>query len=119
MTMAQNIKHLLVIEIECLDKQSHTEARDRLVRWLETYGYTSPGHGFEFSSVDVMTRKRSSASSIDGSPLRDLARRLREVAREHIAYSQVAEFMNHVDNHLSAVAYAEEVNRERINKETT
>lgn len=44
-------KHLLVVEIECLDKQSHTEAQDRLVRWLETYGYTSPGHGFEFVAV--------------------------------------------------------------------
>jgi len=45
------------------------------------------------------------------SPLRDLARKLREVARSHIAYSQVCDFMNHVDSHLSAVAFAEETNR--------
>jgi hypothetical protein len=47
------------------------------------------------------------------SPIRDLARKLREVARNHISYPQVAEFMNHVDSHLSAIAYAEEVNRKR------
>jgi hypothetical protein len=42
------------------------------------------------------------------SPLRDLARKLRQVAREHIAYSQVAELMNHVDEHLNALAFHEE-----------
>ena len=46
------------------------------------------------------------------SPLRDLARKLRQTAREHLAYSQVADFMNHVDNHLSALAFYEETNRE-------
>jgi hypothetical protein len=45
------------------------------------------------------------------SPLRDLARKLRQTAREHIAYSQVADFMNHVDAYLSALAFAEETNR--------
>jgi hypothetical protein len=45
------------------------------------------------------------------SPLRDLARKLRGVAREHLAYSQVADFMNHVDSYLSAIAFAEETNR--------
>jgi SLT domain-containing protein len=48
------------------------------------------------------------------SPIRDLARRLREVAKEHVAYSQVADFMNHIDNHLSALAYAEEVNQQYV-----
>ena len=55
--------------------------------------------------------------SMPESPLRDLARKLRAVAREHIAFSQVAEFMNHLDDHLSAMAFAEEVNRGRY--ETT
>jgi len=45
------------------------------------------------------------------SPLRDLARKLRHTAREHIAYSQVVELMNLVDSHLNALAYCEETNR--------
>lgn len=45
------------------------------------------------------------------SPLRDLARQLRHVAKEHIAYSQVADFMSHMESHLHALAYAEETNR--------
>lgn len=44
------------------------------------------------------------------SPLRDLARKLRQTAREHIAYSQVADLMNHVDEHLNALAFHEETN---------
>lgn len=44
------------------------------------------------------------------SQLRDLAKKLRAVAQDHIAYSQVAEFMNHVDNHLNALAFIEETN---------
>lgn len=45
------------------------------------------------------------------SPLRDLSRQLRAVARDHIAYSQVTDFMNHVDSYLSALAYIEETNQ--------
>jgi hypothetical protein len=45
------------------------------------------------------------------SPLRDLARKLREVAREHISYSQVTELMSHIDSHLSALAFCEETNK--------
>lgn len=45
------------------------------------------------------------------SPVRDLARQLAEVARNHVAYSQVADFMNHVNSHLSAIAFAEEVHQ--------
>jgi hypothetical protein len=45
------------------------------------------------------------------SPLRDLARKLRQVARDHIAYSQVVELMNLVDSHINALAYCEETNR--------
>jgi len=43
------------------------------------------------------------------SRLRDLARKLMDVAREHAAYSQVVDVMNHVNNHLNALAYIEEV----------
>lgn len=46
------------------------------------------------------------------SMVRDLARQLMEVARNHIAYSQVADFINHLNNHLSAIAYAEEVHQQ-------
>lgn len=53
----------------------------------------------------------------DESPLRDLARKLRHTAREHIAYSQVAEFMNHIEEHLNALAYCEEINREKSQAE--
>jgi len=45
------------------------------------------------------------------SPLRDLARKLRETAREHCAYSQVTDLMNHVDSYLSALAFCEETNQ--------
>ena len=45
------------------------------------------------------------------SPLRDLAKQLRETARAHIAFSQVADVMNVLDSHLNAMAYAEETNR--------
>jgi len=50
------------------------------------------------------------------SPLRDLARKLRHVAREHLAYSQVTELMNHVDSHLNALAFCEETNRQQAEK---
>ena len=45
------------------------------------------------------------------SRIRDLARQIRAVAADHIAYSQVAEFMNHVDAHLAAIAFTEEASR--------
>ena len=50
------------------------------------------------------------------SPIRDLSRQLREVARNHEAYSMVCDFMNHVNNHLSAIAYVEEVHQGRCYK---
>lgn len=45
------------------------------------------------------------------SPIRDLILRIDSVAMDHIAYPQVAAFMNHMRDHLSALAYAEEVNQ--------
>jgi hypothetical protein len=51
------------------------------------------------------------------SHLRDLAQKIREVARNHIARSQVAEFMNHIDDHLNALARIEEFNRREYDRE--
>jgi hypothetical protein len=49
------------------------------------------------------------------SPLRDLARKLGAVARDHFAYSQVVELMRHVDDHLCMMAFHEETNRKGSN----
>ena len=49
------------------------------------------------------------------SPLRDLARKIREVAQHHPARSQVAYFLNHIDEHINALARIEEFHR---NEET-
>jgi hypothetical protein len=46
------------------------------------------------------------------SPLRDLARQLRNVAKAHLAYSQVVEVMQVLDAHINALAYIEELHRE-------
>jgi hypothetical protein len=45
------------------------------------------------------------------SPLRDLARQLRDTAKAHVAYSQVVELMLVVDAHINALALIEERNR--------
>lgn len=49
------------------------------------------------------------------SPLRDLARKLRHTAREHIAYSQVVELMTLVESHLHALAFHEEAGQREGN----
>lgn len=54
--MTRKLKHGLVVEIDCLDAQGQCQAQDRLVRWLEHYGYTASGHGFEFISVGAVPR---------------------------------------------------------------
>lgn len=46
-------KHYFVIEIECYDPQARRAARDRLHRWIEAFGHTSPSYGFEFAAVTV------------------------------------------------------------------
>jgi hypothetical protein len=46
------------------------------------------------------------------SQLRDLNRKLQDVARAHFSFSQAAALMAHVNEHLSALAYAEEITRE-------
>jgi hypothetical protein len=51
-------RHKLVVEIDCLDAQGQRQAQNRLLRWLETFGHTAVGSGFEFKSVGVMTGKR-------------------------------------------------------------
>jgi hypothetical protein len=45
------------------------------------------------------------------SPLRDLARQLKETASAHFAYSQVVDVMRVVDQHINALAFIEETNR--------
>ena len=47
------------------------------------------------------------------SPLRDLILQLDRVAQAHPAYSQAADAMRHLREHLSALARCEEANRER------
>jgi hypothetical protein len=46
------------------------------------------------------------------SPLRDLARQLRDVAKSHESYSQVVELMIVVDGYINAIALIEEQNRQ-------
>ena len=40
-----------MLEIDCLDAQGREPATDCVHRWIETFGYTSSSHGFEFISV--------------------------------------------------------------------
>ena len=55
--MSRRSRHFLVVEIECLDTQGAHQAEDRLLRWLEIYGHTASGHGFEFFSVGRVAAK--------------------------------------------------------------
>lgn len=45
------------------------------------------------------------------SPLRDLIVKIDDVARYHPAYPQACHALNNLRDHLSAIAYAEEVNQ--------
>jgi len=45
------------------------------------------------------------------SPLRDLILKIDEVARFHPAYPQACHALNNLRDHLSAIAFAEEVNQ--------
>lgn len=45
------------------------------------------------------------------SPLRDLIKRIDEVSVGHLAYSQAADALRNLRDHLSAIAYCEEINR--------
>jgi hypothetical protein len=53
------------------------------------------------------------------SPLRNLAQQLRDVAKAHIAHSQVIELMQVVDGYINAMALIEETNRYRYGKNDT
>lgn len=55
--MGRSRRHLLAVEIECLDVQGSHDAEDRLIRWIETFGHTALGHGFEFFSVGRVAKK--------------------------------------------------------------
>lgn len=57
MSGGRHKRHLLVVEIECLDAQGQRQAQDRLHGWLETFGFTACSHGFEFKTVGVLTGK--------------------------------------------------------------
>lgn len=63
-------RHTLVVEIECLDMQGSHSAEGRLLRWIETYGHTSTGHGFSFFKVGRIAGKpmkgRSTQEKVNG-----------------------------------------------------
>jgi len=56
--MSKSTEHLVCVRISTLDPQSLPKARNRLLRWLETYGHTAPSHGFEFEYVIGATSNR-------------------------------------------------------------
>ena len=60
--MTRKLRHLLCVEVLCLDPQGQRQAQDRLHRWLETFGHTAASFGFEFRSVGVITGKYLSIS---------------------------------------------------------
>jgi hypothetical protein len=45
------------------------------------------------------------------SPLRDLIVKIDDAAKNHVAYSQAADAINNLRDHLSALARCEEINR--------
>jgi hypothetical protein len=49
----------LTLTIECLDHQTTSQAVDRLKRWLENYGHTSPGHGFDFTEIGTSQKTKA------------------------------------------------------------
>lgn len=55
--MSRPRRHTIIVEIECLDPQGSHQAESRLLRWLETFGHTSVGHGFEFFKVGRVAGK--------------------------------------------------------------
>jgi hypothetical protein len=55
--MSRLKRHTLVVEIECDDAQGSHDAETRLLRWLETFGHTSFGHGFTFFKVGRIAGK--------------------------------------------------------------
>lgn len=55
--MSRSRRHILVVEIECLDTQGSHQAEDRLLRWIETFGPTSTNHGFEFFYIGRIAKK--------------------------------------------------------------
>lgn len=48
-------RHFVLIEIECLDNQGPVQARDRVHRWIEHYGYTDCSFGFKFKTTAPVT----------------------------------------------------------------
>lgn len=50
----------LVIEVAVDNRAGQRQAQKCVHHWLEAYGHTAPGHGFEFISIGVLTGKRLS-----------------------------------------------------------
>lgn len=72
-------------------------------------------------ALDNMSNIEETVAHISGtgqSPLRDLIMRLDLVAQNHIAYSQACGPLGNLRDHLSAIAFAEEVNN-RMAKEAS
>lgn len=56
--MSKSTQHLVCVWIETLDPQSLSQARNRVLRWLETFGHTAVNHGFEFTQMSGDTSNR-------------------------------------------------------------
>ena len=50
-------RHILAVEIECVEVQGSNAAEDRLLRWIEHLGHTTSSFGFEFFSVGRIASK--------------------------------------------------------------
>ena len=49
-------KHSVLINVEFDEPCSRTQSLDTVHGWLETYGHTSSGHGFEFKFIRMSGR---------------------------------------------------------------
>ncbi len=47
--------HQLIIEVEFDERTGLSAARDKVGRWLGTFGHTASGHGFEFKTVACLS----------------------------------------------------------------
>jgi len=55
--MSRLKRHTLAVEIAFDFNLGQRQAQDKLCKWLEAYGYTASGFGFEFKTVGVITGK--------------------------------------------------------------
>lgn len=52
-----NKTHTFYVTIDPHFPMSEREALDKIHSWLETYGHTSVGHGFDLKSVSIAKEK--------------------------------------------------------------